>query len=208
MDDEMVIPLGKLKNLVSLHIERSQMTNKGLGRMIEGSTSSLQHFRLIEAEEVSDEGISDLLSVGKFTQFHLEALPLVGDETILRLSESQRSLQSLAVNQCGEINQLTLSVLAGKSLKLERLSLTGIASLSVEVIELFTKNNKAIEELNLSWCRSVNDAFVEAMLMNLKKLKKVTLWGCHRVTEVGVGKLLTNQVQVVGKDQFSNAILD
>ncbi|KAG6383430.1 hypothetical protein SASPL_156816 [Salvia splendens] len=171
-----------------IHLEKIQVSDVALFAI--SKCSSLEEFKLANAPDFSNEGISAIVNKCKLLRkLHIDGCRSnhIGDSSMMAIAESSANLVKLVlVGVC--LTSESLTAIASSCEKLETLALCGSRTVGDHEISCVASRCMALRKLCIKRC-SVTDAGIEAVANGCPNLVRIKVEKCRGVSR-GVVEML------------------
>lgn len=143
----------------------TNITDSGLSVLGSGC-KQLKYLDMNKCTNVGDSGISSVLEACSASLKTLKLLDCykVGDEAILFLAKSCKSLETLIIGGCRDISDESIKLLA-------------------------VSCNRTLKNLRMDWCLSITDSSLSCVLSHCKNLEALDIGCCEEVTDAAFQRL-------------------
>ncbi|XP_015126503.1 F-box/LRR-repeat protein 14 [Diachasma alloeum] len=186
-------------SLVRRGVKRVQILSlrRGLGDVVKGITN-LESLNLSGCYNITDTGLTSAICTeySSLTELNLSLCKQVTDNSLGRIAQYLKNLESLELGGCCNITNTGLLLIAWGLKKLKRLDLrscwhisdAGIGHLAGMSRET-AAGNLALEHLGLQDCQRVSDEALRHISVGLTCLKSTNLSFCVSITDAGLKHL-------------------
>ncbi|KAK4684947.1 DNA repair protein RAD7, partial [Tremellales sp. Uapishka_1] len=208
MQDDFLIPIGKLDKLQSLDLSSpgTPLSDDAVVTLLSKVGTNLVSLNLSDNSELGD---MSLISIAKYCpslkQLYLRNCVEFTDEGVTAFFDALKAsnhpgLEVIDLEKGHELKAASLKALIAHSgPTIEKLSLLGWKEVEKQALgEIGTC--KRLKELNIGWCRCLTDFEVKDILEGCDEIKVVKVWGCNQLTDAIPRK---KGVKVIGVETHS-----
>ncbi|XP_077371795.1 F-box and leucine-rich repeat protein 13 [Festucalex cinctus] len=156
---------------------------------------SVSSISLLEAWQVSDNGIKAIAEVAKLKSFSLEGNNRVTNMSWKALCSSSRGLRRLHIVECQKMGDTSLkSVACLRNLQYLDISLCGKVTDKGIISLAESPSAHKLRELNVSYCCQITDAAISVIGHRFIKLSHLNLSYCEQLTDAALESLMGTSI--------------
>ena len=182
--DTVIGAIGKHPKLLKLDVARCTRLTKACTALM---PPQLKHLNLARCENIAQVG-----SLGsrcaELIGLNVAGCKLIGNGTIIELSQKCRSLEELVLAGCVNVTDEGVAALTNCS-KLAKVNLAGCVNVTDSSIAAIARANKKLKELNIAFCFKLTDAAIAAVQQHCRMLNILDLTFCSQLTDEAVSAL-------------------
>ncbi|XP_052576932.1 dynein regulatory complex subunit 6 [Peromyscus californicus insignis] len=170
---------------------------------------------LTNCVRISDTGLRQFLdgpASVRIRELNLTNCSLLGDASIVRLSERCPNLHYLSLRNCEHLTDLAIECISGmlslvsidlsgtlisneslnilsRHRKLRELSLSECANITDVGIRAYCKTSLFLEHLDISYCRQLSDDIIKTVAIFCTHITSLNIAGCPKITDGGLETL-------------------
>lgn len=180
--------ISKLTILISLDLHNNK--NIGFQSIVQlNPLKKLKYLNLSNCYNICNKTINFIFSeFHNLTELNLERCDIINDNAFFGIS-NLISLQTLNLNGCINITDLTLQILATsliKSNNMLKLMLSGCYNITDNGILIISQSFVNLSYLDLCGCYCLTNKSAQYIQQNLKKLKFLDATGCYNITNFNI----------------------